>query len=127
MTADDARRPSFRASEPLRLAERPIPEPGPAEARVRVEACGVCGSDVFLQKGGFGPGIRMPVVPGHEAAGVVDAVGPGVSEVARGDQVAIYYIDAPPDSRYARSAVRNIGPDVSGWASTSTARSPSTS
>jgi propanol-preferring alcohol dehydrogenase len=98
--------------EPLRLAERPVPEPGPGEARVRVEACGVCGSDVFLQKGGFGPGIGMPVVPGHEAAGVVDAVGPGVSEVARGDQVAIYYIDAPSDSRYARLGRPNIGPDV---------------
>ncbi len=41
---------------PLRLVERPIPEPGPAEVRVRVEARGVCGSDAFPQKGGFGEG-----------------------------------------------------------------------
>ena len=72
----------------------------------------VCGSDVFLQKGGFGPQIRMPVVPGHEAAGVVDAVGQGVTEVAVGQQVAIYYIDAPADSRYARMGRPNIGPGV---------------
>ena len=98
--------------EPLRLAERPIPEPGPGEALVRVQACGVCGSDVFLQDGGFGPNVRMPIVPGHEPAGVVAAVGPGVAEVAPGDQVAVYYIDAPADSIYARRGRPNIGPDV---------------
>ena len=75
--------------EPLRLAERPVPEPGPGEALVRIQACGVCGSDVFLQDGGFGPTVRMPVVPGHEPAGVVEAVGPDVAEVAPGDQVAV--------------------------------------
>ena len=98
--------------EPLRIAERPVPEPGPGEALVRVQACGVCGSDIFLQKGGFGPKIRMPVVPGHEAAGVVAAVGPDVAEVAPGDQVAVYYIDAPADSIYAHRGRPNIGPGV---------------
>ena len=97
---------------PLRLAERPVPEPGPGEALVRVQACGVCGSDLFLQKGGFGPNIRMPVVPGHEAAGVVAAVGPDVALVQPGDQVAIYYIDAPASSVYARRGRPNIGPEV---------------
>ena len=98
--------------EPLRLSERPIPEPGPGQARVRIQACGVCGSDLFLQRGGFGPQVRMPVVPGHEAAGVVDAVGPDVREMAPGDQVAIHYIDAPADSPYARLGRPNIGPGV---------------
>jgi D-arabinose 1-dehydrogenase-like Zn-dependent alcohol dehydrogenase len=98
--------------EPLRLAERPVPEPGLGEARVRVEACGVCGSDLFLQKGGFGPAVAMPVVPGHEAAGVVDAVGPEVTGIAVGDQVALYYIDAPADSPYARRGRPNVGPRV---------------
>jgi len=97
---------------PLRLAERPVPEPGPGQALVRVEACGVCGSDLFLQKGGFGPAVAMPVVPGHEAAGVVAAVGPGVTEVSPGDQVAVYYIDAPGDSIYARRGKPNVGPDL---------------
>jgi D-arabinose 1-dehydrogenase-like Zn-dependent alcohol dehydrogenase len=99
---------------PLRLAERAIPEPGPGEVRVRIEACGVCGSDVFLQKGGFGDAVRTPVIPGHEAAGVVDAVGEGVdaSAAAPGDQVALYYITTPPGDR---------------WAARSTAPSPSTS
>src|SRR6202023_3152525 len=97
---------------PLRLAERPVPEPGPGQALVRVQACGVCGSDLFLQKGGFGPAIALPVVPGHEAAGVVAAVGPGVTEVSTGDQVAVYYIDAPADSVYARRGRPNVGPDI---------------
>lgn len=97
---------------PLRLADRPIPEPGPGEVRVRVEACGVCGSDVFLQKGGFGPGIAMPVVPGHEASGIVDALGDGVGEVAVGDQVALYYITTPPDDAWAARGRPNISPHV---------------
>jgi len=97
--------------EPLRLVERALPEPGEGEVRVRVDACGVCGSDLFLQHGGFVDS-PLPIVPGHEAAGVVDALGPNVDGLEPGDQVAIYYIDAPPDSRYARSGHLNIGPDV---------------
>jgi D-arabinose 1-dehydrogenase-like Zn-dependent alcohol dehydrogenase len=98
--------------EPLRLATRPIPEPGPGEVRVRVEACGVCGSDVFLQKGGFGDGVALPVVPGHEAAGVVDALGDGVSGVTVGDQVALYYITTPRGDPWAARGRPNISPDV---------------
>lgn len=101
----------MRYGEPLRIAERPVPRPGPGEVRVRVDACGVCGSDLFLQRGGFA-GSPLPIVPGHEAAGVVDAVGPEVEGLSPGDQVAMYYIDAPSGSRYARSGHLNIGPDV---------------
>jgi len=79
---------------------------------VRIEACGVCGSDLFLQKGGFGAGVAMPVIPGHEAAGVVDAVGHGVDTVAAGDQVALYYITTPPDDPWAARGRPNISPYV---------------
>jgi D-arabinose 1-dehydrogenase-like Zn-dependent alcohol dehydrogenase len=99
----------------LQLVERPTPVPGPGEARVRIEACGVCGSDLFLQKGGFGAD-KLPVVPGHEAAGIVDAVGPGVTEVAPGEQVAIYYIendDGAPRPNLG-PGVRRMGVDVDG-------------
>lgn len=96
----------------LSLVERPIPEPGPGEVRVRVEACGVCGSDVFLQKGGFGEAVTWPIVPGHEAAGIVDAVGDGVTSVAGGDQVALYYITVPPGDPWAARGRPNISPDV---------------
>jgi propanol-preferring alcohol dehydrogenase len=98
--------------EPLRVATRPVPEPGPGEVRVRVEACGVCGSDVFLQKGGFGAGVSLPVIPGHEAAGIVDALGSGVTEVAVGDQVALYYITTPPGDPWAARGRPNISPNV---------------
>ncbi|MBA2700720.1 MAG: zinc-binding dehydrogenase [Chloroflexi bacterium] len=97
---------------PLRMATRPIPQPGLGEVRVRVEACGVCGSDVFLQKGGFGEGVRLPVVPGHEAAGTVDALGDGVEEVSLGDQVALYYITTPPGDPWAARGRPNISPHV---------------
>src|SRR5258707_7232934 len=97
---------------PLRLADRAVPEPGPGEVRVRVQACGVCGSDLFLQKGGFGPAITMPVIPGHEASGIVDALGAGVDDVAVGDQVALYYITTPPDDPWTATGRPNISPNV---------------
>ncbi len=101
---------------PLRLVERPIPEPGPGEVRVRVQACGVCGSDVFLQKGGFGDSVGFPVIPGHEAAGVVDALGDGIGsapgDIAQGDQVALYYITTPPGDPWAAAGRPNISPAV---------------
>lgn len=66
-----------RAKGPFDLVELDMPEPGAREVRVRVEACGVCHSDSFTKDGLF-PDIRYPIVPGHEIAGVIDAVGPDV-------------------------------------------------
>jgi 2-desacetyl-2-hydroxyethyl bacteriochlorophyllide A dehydrogenase len=96
----------------LRPATRPMPEPGSGEVRVRVEACGVCGSDHFLQAGGFGAGVPYPIVPGHEAAGQVDALGPDVTGFAVGDQVALYYITTPADDRWTAMGRPNISPHV---------------
>lgn len=96
----------------LRAASRPIPEPGPGEVRLRVEACGVCGSDHFLQAGGFGARVSMPVVPGHEAAGRVDALGQGVVGWAPGDQAAIYYLTTQAGDPWAAAGRPNISPDV---------------
>ncbi len=95
---------------PLEPTEKPVPEPGPGEVRVRVQACGVCGSDLFLQKGGFGR--PLPIVPGHEASGVVDAVGPDVEGWRPGEQAALYYITTPPGDRWAAQGVPNRSPDV---------------
>jgi D-arabinose 1-dehydrogenase-like Zn-dependent alcohol dehydrogenase len=72
----------------------------------------VCGSDVFLQKGGFGAKVSWPVIPGHEAAGVVDALGEDVTEVAPGDQVALYYITVPAGDPWAARGRPNISPYV---------------
>jgi len=70
----------------LELKDVPLPEPGPRDVRVRVRACGICGSDVHGYDGGSGRRIP-PLIMGHEAAGVVDAVGPGVTAFKPGDRV----------------------------------------
>lgn len=79
-----------RYGQPLEMVDLPTPAPGEGQALVQVAACGVCGSDHFLQQGGFDS--TLPIVPGHEAAGTVAAVGPGVKNVEVGQRVAIYYI-----------------------------------
>ena len=63
-----------RPNGPLEMVEREIPEPGAGQVRIKVEACGICHSD-SMTKEGLWPGIQYPRVPGHEVAGVVDAVG----------------------------------------------------
>jgi D-arabinose 1-dehydrogenase-like Zn-dependent alcohol dehydrogenase len=66
-----------RAGGPLELVERPIPEPGPRAVRIKVEACGICHSDVMTKEGHW-PGIEFPRVPGHEVIGTIDALGADV-------------------------------------------------
>ncbi|MDY6942899.1 MAG: alcohol dehydrogenase [Pseudomonadota bacterium] len=70
------------------LVERPIPEPGPGQVRVRVEACGICHSDAFVKDGAF-PGLTYPRVPGHEVAGVVDSVGSDIAAWKVGQRVGV--------------------------------------
>jgi len=72
----------------LEIVEREIPEPGPGEVRIKVQACGVCRSDALVVEGSW-PGIPYPRVPGHEVAGVVDAVGIGVSAWSKGQRVGV--------------------------------------
>src|SRR2546426_8593506 len=66
-----------RPGGPFEMVERPIPEPGAGAVRIKVRACGICHSDALTKEGGW-PGIQYPRVPGHEVAGAIDAVGPGV-------------------------------------------------
>lgn len=70
------------------LVERDIPEPGSGQVRVKVEACGVCHSEVFVKEG-FWPGIQYPRVPGHEVAGRIDAVGGGVTHWKKDQRVGV--------------------------------------
>ena len=73
---------------PLELVEREIPEPGAGWVRIKVEACGICHSD-SLTKEGLWPGIEFPRVPGHEVAGVIDAIGTGVFGWTIGQRVGV--------------------------------------
>lgn len=72
--------------EVLRLEDVPVPEAGPGEVRVRIEACGVNFIDTYQRSGQYR--INLPAVLGQEAAGIVDAIGPGVEEVRPGTRVA---------------------------------------
>jgi len=73
---------------PMELVERPLPEPGPGEVRVKVQACGVCHSDEVSKEGYF-PNLAYPLTPGHEVAGVIDALGPGVVGWGLGQRVGV--------------------------------------
>jgi D-arabinose 1-dehydrogenase-like Zn-dependent alcohol dehydrogenase len=77
-----------RPHGPLELVEQPIPEPGPGTVRIKVEACGICHSDV-VTKEAIWPGIQLPRAPGHEVAGVIDAVGNGVAGWKVGQRVGV--------------------------------------
>ena len=73
--------------EPVSLVTIVVPDPGPGEAVVRVQACGVCHTDLHYRQGGIND--EFPFLLGHEAAGVVEAVGPDVTAVAPGDFVVL--------------------------------------
>jgi D-arabinose 1-dehydrogenase-like Zn-dependent alcohol dehydrogenase len=77
-----------RPNGPFEIVQRPIPEPGAGTVRIKVQACGICHSDSITKEGLF-PGIPYPRVPGHEVAGVIDAVGPGVAGWERGQKVGV--------------------------------------
>lgn len=76
------------AGKGFSLEDRPVPVPGRGEVRIRVHACGVCHSDHFVADG-LWPGLSLPRVPGHEIAGVVDAVGEGAEQFHKGDRVGV--------------------------------------
>jgi threonine dehydrogenase-like Zn-dependent dehydrogenase len=75
-----------KGGDTLAIESVPIPEPSRGEVRVRVSACGICGSDLHLCHGGL---MTPGLIPGHEIAGVVDALGPEVSRVSEGAHVAV--------------------------------------
>jgi D-arabinose 1-dehydrogenase-like Zn-dependent alcohol dehydrogenase len=73
---------------PLEIVEREIPEPGPNQVRIKVQACGICHSDT-VTKDALLPGITYPRVPGHEVVGTIDAVGAGAERWKRGEVVGV--------------------------------------
>ncbi|HEV2387212.1 MAG TPA: alcohol dehydrogenase [Candidatus Acidoferrales bacterium] len=77
-----------KAGADFEIVEREIPQPGAGHVRIRVQACGVCHSDV-VTKDGLWPGVSYPRVPGHEVAGVIDEIGPGVTQWKKGQRVGV--------------------------------------
>src|SRR5262245_51331363 len=96
-----------RAGTPLRLVERPIPEPGPGELLIAVSACGVCRTDLHVADGDIsGP---LPIVPGHEIVGRVLALGEGVTGFAANDRVGVPWLGrACGHCSYCRSEQENL-------------------
>lgn len=78
--------------KPLVIEDVPIPVPGPGEVLVKTVACGVCHTDLHAADGDWPVKPSLPFIPGHEAAGIVAAVGPGVTEVKEGDNVGVAWL-----------------------------------
>src|SRR6202050_5964426 len=74
-----------KAGADFEIVERDIPQPGPGQVRIKVQACGVCHSDVLTKQGGW-PGLTYPRVPGHEIAGGIDDVGGRVTTWKKGQR-----------------------------------------
>ena len=77
-----------RPGADFEIVERDIPKPGAGEVRIKVQACGVCHSDMFTKEGAW-PGIQYPRIPGHEVAGVIDELGAGVSGWTKGQRAGV--------------------------------------
>jgi propanol-preferring alcohol dehydrogenase len=87
----------------LSIKEVPIPEPGPGQVLVKVVACGVCHTDLHAADGDWPVKPSPPLIPGHEAAGFVAAVGPGVTELKEGDKVGVAWLhDSCPRCEYCK-------------------------
>jgi len=80
-------------TNPLQMRDLPIPEPGPGQVRVKVTVCGICRTDLHVIEGELPPSTR-PIVPGHEAVGIVDRVGQGVKQIKEGDRVGLAWLQA---------------------------------
>ncbi|WP_066342601.1 L-idonate 5-dehydrogenase [Azohydromonas lata] len=100
----------IHAALDLRLSDETLPVPGPHEVRLRLGAGGICGSDLhYWQHGRVGAFvIREPLIPGHEASGIVDATGPGVTRVVPGQRVAINPSHACGRCDYCRAGRLNL-------------------
>ena len=79
-------------TEPLEMQNLPVPEPGPGQVLVRIEASGLCHTDIHAAHGDWPVKPTPPFVPGHEGVGIVEALGEGVTERAVGDRVALPWL-----------------------------------
>jgi propanol-preferring alcohol dehydrogenase len=110
-------RPAPVATRPLACVDAPEPEPGPGELRVRVEACGVCRTDLHVVTGDLAPR-RATVVPGHQGVGRIDRLGPGVTSHRVGDRVGVAWLHrACGACRFCARGAENLclAPCFTGW------------
>ncbi len=97
---------------PLVLRELPVPEPGPGEVLLRVEACGVCRTDLHIVDGEL-PAPRLPLIPGHQIVGRVARLGEGVTRFREGDRVGVPWLaETCGTCRYCRRGQENLCPNA---------------
>jgi D-arabinose 1-dehydrogenase-like Zn-dependent alcohol dehydrogenase len=77
-----------RAGGPFEVVKREVPAPGPNQVRIKMQACGVCHSDMFVKEGHW-PGLQYPRITGHEVAGIIDEIGSGVTACNKGQRVGV--------------------------------------
>ena len=117
MRAWAVERPGPIDSGPLVFVERPEPHPGPGEVRIKVSTCGVCRTDLHLAEGDLAPH-QLGVVPGHQAVGLVDEVGPETSRFTRGDRIGIAWLRHTDGAcRFCTRGDENlcVDPRFTGW------------
>lgn len=95
----------FESGRHFALGERSVAEPAAGQVRVRIEACGICGSDLHYVSAGF---IRPGQTPGHEMAGRIDALGPGVQGLTLGQRVAVEPLESCGQCRACRAGMDSI-------------------
>ena len=94
---------------PLKIEQVPVPEPGHGDLLIKVTACGVCHSDLHAVDGDWTPPPVIPLIPGHEVAGKVAKIGPGVTGFKVGDEVGVRVPpEAASDAAAALAAVAEV-------------------
>lgn len=94
---------------PVALQDRPIPEPGPGQVLVRLEACGLCHTDIHAMRGDWPVKPGLPFIPGHEGVGIVERVGEGVTSRSVGERVAMPWLGhACGECRFCVSGRENL-------------------
>ena len=108
MKAMVLREPKPVENNPLGLVDLPVPEPAPGQVRLRVGACGVCHTDLHLVEGEIATP-KLPVVPGHQIVGRVDALGEGVTRFAVGDRAGVPWLYSTcGECEYCQSGLENL-------------------
>ncbi|MGA2034266.1 MAG: zinc-dependent alcohol dehydrogenase family protein [Thermoguttaceae bacterium] len=99
-------------SSPLEMVELPMPEPGPGEVRVKVHCCAVCRTDLHVVEGDL-PQEKMPIIPGHQVVGMVDALGPQCERLSLGTRVGLAWLRwTCGRCRFCGSGRENLCPDA---------------
>ncbi len=98
--------------KPLKRVDLPMPEPGPGQVRLQVRICGACHTDLHIVEGDIHPP-KMPIIPGHQVVGVVDALGDDVTHLEAGDRVGVPWLyDADGVCQYCQAGQENLCPNA---------------